>query len=139
MASNDPAAYGLTVSCWDDADEFFTTINGIEGIAQDLYHRWTNDVFLGEGGEDEGIDVTKLAGMPADKLARRGPILAEVATRDERIESADVRVIPSRIAGTRWAATIEGVFYTALGPFRRVFAFNDREIADITNALEGDA
>lgn len=139
MARNPAAAYGLTLSCMDDVDALFSTVDGIEGIAQDMYHRLTNATVLGPGGEEWGEDLTRWPGMPADKMARRGPYLAEVITRDERIDSADVDVVPSRIAGTRWAGTVQIVAHTALGPFRRVFGFDSKTVADITNILEGEA
>lgn len=139
MARNDPAAYGLTLDCWDDCDELFSTVDGLEGIAQDLYHRFTNATVLGPGGEEWGEDITKWPGMDPAKLARRGPMLAEVATRDPRIETADAKVNASRIAGSLWAGTIDITCTTALGPFRRVFGFNASTVADITNALEGEA
>lgn len=138
MAKNAPNLYGETIDCWDDADEFFSTVSGIDSVTQDLYHRLTNDSFLGEGGEDEGIDVTKWAGMDPAKLARRGPMIAEVATRDERIDACDVKITPTKIADTRYTATMKITATTALGPFRRVFAMSDVALVDITDTWTGD-
>jgi hypothetical protein len=140
MAHNAPATYGLTISTRDDADEFFSTVDGIEGIAQDLYHRFTNDTVLGPGGEDWGKDVTKFAGMPAAQLARRGILLQTVAEQDPRIDHADCKVSAAQInfRGTLYTGKIDITCYTALGPFRRVFGFNASTVADITATLEED-
>lgn len=137
---NARAAYGLTISCVDDADELFSTVDGVEGVAQDLYHRFTNATVLGPGGEEWGEDVTRWAGMDPTKLARRGPVLAEVAQRDERIEAADVTITaaPSTVGGTLYEATIEVIAYTAAGPFRRVFGLAEKTLDDITRIMEGD-
>ncbi len=140
MARNAPAAYGLTVSTWDDADDLFSTVDWIEGVAQDLYHRFTNRIVLGPGGDDWGEDVTKWAGMDPALLAMRGPVLQEVAERDPRIDHADVAVSAKQInfRGTLYEGTIDITCYTAEGPFRRVFAFNSASVEDITAILEED-
>lgn len=122
----------------DDADALFSTCTGLDVVAQEIYHRMTNRTVLGPGGEDFGEDVTKWVGMDPAKLARRGPVLSEVLQRSERIDTADVKVTPSRIAGTRWAGRIEVTCTTALGPFRRVFRFNALTVEDITNRLTED-
>jgi hypothetical protein len=141
MARNAPTTYGTSLRCWDDADAFFSTVTGIEAIAQDLYHRFTNATVLGPGGEDWGEDITRWAGMDAAKLSRRGPVLSEVATRDPRILTADVAVsaTPIRVKSTLYNGTVDITCTTALGPFRRVFGFNSLTVADITNILQGEA
>jgi len=138
MAKN--AAYGLTISCIDDADEFLSTVDGLEGVGQDLYHRFTNAIVLGPGGEEWGEDVTTWPGMDPAKLERRGLLLAEVAQRDERIEAADVRIVakPITVGGTLYSATIDVTCYTARGPFRRVFGLAGKTLADITAIMEGN-
>ena len=131
MARNAPAAYGRSLRVWDDATDDFAVVTGLPVVSQAAYHRLTNDTVLGPGGEEFGIDVRKWAGMDPALLARRGPMLAEVLTRDPRIETADVRITPTRVAGTIWTATIEIVCNTALGPFRRVFRLSDKSLDEI--------
>lgn len=141
MARNAPATYGTALRCWDDADAFFTTCTGLESVIQDVYHVITNRHFLGPGGEDRGEDITRWPGMPAEQLARRGPVLSEVITRDDRIQTADVTVsaTPITIKSTLYTGTVDIRCVTAFGPFRRVFAFNSLSVADITNILQGGA
>jgi hypothetical protein len=136
MATNDPAAYGLTLDCLEDVDEAFSTIDGVEGVVQDAIHRITNATVLGPGGDDWGIDVTKFAGMPASLLARQGPIVSEVLQRDTRIKTADVDIAPVRQAGSLVFATMTVSCTTGAGPFRRVFALSSLSVDDITAELE---
>lgn len=142
MARNAPAVYGLTLDTRSgDLDPFFSTVDGIEGVAQDLQHRLSNDTVMGPGGEDWGINLRRLCGMPAAQIVRQGPRISDVIQRDDRIDSADVRVKLTK--GTRfegvYAGTVEVTAMTALGPFRRVFGFNDFTVAEITEILEGES
>jgi len=139
MARNDPAAYGRSLRVWDDADDVFSTVTGIDVVVQLVYHKLTNDTVMGPGGEEWGIDVTKFAGMDPARLSRRGPVIKEVLERDERIGTADVRVNVTQInfRGTLYAGSLDITCYTAQGPFRRIFGFNDKTVADITAILEG--
>lgn len=142
MAYNARAVYGLTVdTSTGDVDEFFSTIDGPEGVAQDALHRLTNKTVLGPGGEDFGVDIREWCGMPIERLIRRGAVVSEVLQRDERVKTADARIrVPT---SPKWAALYTAILtidaMTDAGPFRRVFAFTDKSVADITAIWEGDS
>lgn len=130
MAQNPAAAYGRDVACVEDADEFFTDIEGLGVVMQDAIHRITTDSVAGDSEEafDWGYDCRRLLGMPADELAAMPPILVEVLTRDDRIDSAEVTLTATT---TRGLADIEIAVTctTAAGPFSFV-----KSVLDLTGA-----
>lgn len=87
MAAN---PYGTDVRCVFDADALWTATTGLQAVEQDLIHRLLTNNVLGPGGDGWGYDVRQLLGMPARELAGKQPMLVEVLTRDERVQTADV-------------------------------------------------
>lgn len=116
MARNAPAAYGVDIACLRDADALFTPATGLDVVIQSAFHRLTTDSVLGPGGDGWGFDCRRLLGMRGAKLAAMQPMLSEVLTRDERIETADVTLTAVRTNGLD-DVRIEVTCATALGPF----------------------
>jgi len=139
MAVNDASAYGRDIRCLFDADEFFTSVEGIGVVRQHAFHRITTDDVLGDDGTGSfvirgwGFDVRRLLGLPASELPAYQPILSEVLQRDERVETADVKIeATSNDNGTADVA-IEVQCTTALGPFSLVIP----SIQDLTAEVLG--
>lgn len=135
MAANDANAYGVDLYCFDDADANYSEVNGLPLIKQSAYHRLTNDVILGEAGdpdvEEYGYDVTKLPGMPADRLQGMQAVLAEVLQRDDRIETADVELTSTTNAAGLTDVIIKVTCTTALGPFSFVKSVSALTVDDL--------
>lgn len=137
MSANDPTAYGRDVRCFDDADALWSEVTGLGVIAQDVYHRLTNDSVLGSTDEEPnpdaenwGFDVQKLAGMSIDDLASLPPIISAAVQRDPRIATCDVSYQSKRTVGGRFYNVILTVVCTtALGTFRLVLGINDVTVA----------
>ncbi len=116
MATNLQSAYGRDIACLADADELFSEVTGPDLVAQDCLHAITQEHFLGEGGDDRGIDVRDFIGMHAEELATKVLLVHEVITRDERIETVEVALTPTAHNGTT-DVLVEIAGTTALGPF----------------------
>lgn len=130
MAQNTPSAYGTDLLCIDDADELFSDVTGIQVVAQDAYHRLTNDTVLGEGGEDWGYDVTKLLGMTTAQIAAMPPTISAALQKDERIQAADVTITQNKRVGSQlWSIIITAICYTAEGPFTLILGVSDLTVA----------
>lgn len=129
MSENAPNLYGRDIRCVRDADDLFSEVEGIDVVFQDALHRITTDDIL---GGDEGIivgwgyDVRRLVGMPASKLGAQQPIVAEVLTRDPRIQSADVTLTATTTNGLA-DVLLRANCLTALGPFSIV-----RKVSELT-------
>lgn len=124
MAKNAPSAYGRTLRCINDADALWTSVEGIDVVRQDMYHRLTNDTVLGPGGDGWGFDVHQLVGMQASELTSYQPTLTEVLQQDPRVETADVTltaITTNGLADVRVA--VDGM--TAEGPFSLVFSVSE--------------
>lgn len=125
MATNPASYYGRDVACVLDADELFTEAVGIDVVRQDAIHRITTDDVLGDDGTGSlmvvgwGFDCRRLLGLSTLKLTAHQPILAEVLTRDQRVQQADVTLTPVRTNGLADVALFARCV-TALGPFEIV-------------------
>lgn len=129
MSVNAPNLYGRDIRCVRDADDLFSEAEGLDVLFQDAIHRITTDNIL---GGDEGIivgwgyDVRRLVGMPSSRLAAQQPLVAEVLTRDPRIQSADVTLTATTTNGLA-DVMLRANCMTALGPFSIV-----RKVSEIT-------
>jgi hypothetical protein len=131
MATSAPTSLGRDLACVDDIDDFATEVTGAALVAQDTYHRLTNDSVLGStqdpvtgeatlnpDAENFGFDVTRLAGATSAELKLIQPTLVAVVQRDPRILTADVQIqygAPS--AGGLVSVGIAVAATTATGPF----------------------
>ncbi len=116
MAVNEPLAYGYDVKCVLDADELWTPVNGLGLLYQDCVHVLTQDDFLGPGGTGRGYDVRRLLGLPTSRLSAQQPVIAEVLQRDERIERAEVKLVPTSRNGQLASIEVQVNIFTAAGP-----------------------
>ena len=140
MAVNERTVYGRDLRCLFDADPFFTAVEGIEVVRQHAFHRITTDDILGDDGTGSlvirgwGFDVRRLLGVPASKLPIYQPVLVEVLLRDERVETADVKLEATTNGNGTADLAIEIDCTTALGPFQLVLP----SVQDLTaDLLEG--
>lgn len=123
--------FGTDIACVYDADAFFSTTSGIDLVRQDAIHRLLTDDILGDDGTGSlviagwGYDVRRLLGMPASRLASMQPVLSEVLTRDERVDSADVTLTSRTVRGLT-DVLVEVVGRTADGAFSFVLSSLDR-------------
>ncbi len=135
MAVNPPLLYGVDLACIEDASALFGATAGIPLVRQDAIHRLTTDSILGPGGDDWGYNVSRLLGMPVSQLPGMQPILSGVLTRDPRVDTADVRLTPTRTSNGTADVLLEASCGTALGPFSIV-----APVSDVSSAfIEGQA
>lgn len=116
MASNPAEYYGTDIACVADADELFSEVTGLDVVVQDAIHRITTDHILGPNGIDWGYDCRKLLGGTDRDLRLAQPIITEVLTRDDRVETADVSLTSMSRNGIV-DAELTVTLYTAYGPF----------------------
>ena len=120
------------VSYPDDIDAFASEVDGVALVAQDIYHRLTNDSVMGsvDDGSDPnpdadnwGFDVTRLCGMPASQAAGMQPTIVAVIMKDERISGPPTVTLQQTSAGPGlWAGRVAVHAQTAFGPFSFVLA-----------------
>jgi hypothetical protein len=117
MASNPSTAYGKDIACLYDADDLLSEISGLDVVKQDAMHRLLTDDVLGPGGTGWGYDCRKMLGMDPRRATVMGPILSEVLTRDDRIDTADVTI--TVVPGQSGLDTllVNALCLTAFGPF----------------------
>lgn len=136
MAQNEPAAYGKDIRAVRDADSLFSSVEGIDVVYQDAIHRLTTDDILGDDGSGGfviagwGYDCRRLLGLTTSRLKAHQPILAEVLTRDPRLESAEVVLTPVRTNGLE-DVELRARCVTALGPFSIVKRISELVAADL--------
>jgi len=135
MAANQALDYGLDIAGIADADELWSETSGLPLVIQDAVHRITIDDVLGPDGQGWGFDVRRLVGSKAADLNKYGPILSEVLTRDDRIQTADVTLTETRTAAGQADLLISIHCETAFGPFDLT-----KPVSQLTeNYLEGQA
>jgi hypothetical protein len=130
MSLNPASSYGADVRCTTDADELWSSCEGIAVVYQAALHRITTDSVIGPGGDGWGYDARRLLGLPASDLPGYQPILAEVLTRDPRIDSAEVTLTPVLQLGAMVDVLLSAECTTALGPFSLVMP-----VSQLTSAI----
>lgn len=142
MSANPADAYGKDILCIDDADDLFSDVTGLAVVAQDCYHRLTNDSVLGsidgeppnEETDNWGFDVTRLVGMRSDKIPGVTPQIAAALEKDPRVKTAEVIVKPERFRapnGQLFDLTLAARCTTPLGTFTLVLGISDVTVAII--------
>lgn len=142
MSANPADSYGRDVLCVDDADPLFSDVTGLAVVAQDCYHRLTNDSVLGSiDGEDPneetdnwGFDVQRLAGERSDRVSGFSARIADALQKDPRVKTADVIVKPQRFIsnGQLFNLSVAARVTTALGTFTLVLGINDVTVGIIS-------
>jgi phage baseplate assembly protein W len=127
MTSRAPVDFGTDLSCTDDLDPAMAEVSGITLLAQAIYRRLTTPRGALWEDPDYGFDVRELLSStmtPAQIASIPGQVRTEVQ-KDERIQSADVRVMRT----TALELEIGITCVTELGPFSLVLSVTAAAVA----------
>lgn len=126
---------GEDILCFDDVDEGFATVTGLDLVKQDVYHRLLQTTILAIDesthtvvNEDFGIDVRDYLGrgLTPDDVSSIQPEIDAAIQRDERIQFSETTCTASQTQDTNEELiTISIQCETALGPFSLVIGVSE--------------